>query len=105
MNNCIKQMCCNQFGERDAMQGIIDELNKKVNLLESEIRLKDSLIADIRTAKVLSEQHNDNLVEAIETYKQQLDIYASENSKLRRDLGLPCVGRPSKDSKIKHCNE
>lgn len=98
-------MCCNQFGERDAIQEIIDGLNKKIRLLESEMRLKDSLIADISTAKDLSEQHNDNLVEAIETYKQQLAIYVNENTKLRRELGLPCVGRPSKNSKIKRCNE
>lgn len=99
MSNCIKQMYCNQFGERDAIQEIIDELNKKIHLLESEIRLKDSLIADISTVKDLSEQHNDNLSEAIETYKQQLAIYANENSTLRRELGLPCVGRPSKTVK------
>lgn len=102
MNNCIKQMCCNQFGERDAIQKKVDDLEVELRTAKNKIGVKDEIIAENRIALSNMIQSNDDLEMALKSYKQMYEAEKETNKQLIHKLGiLESVNNketPSKDN-------
>lgn len=102
MDNCIKQMCCNQFGERDAIQNKIDDLETELRIAKNQLGVKDEIIAENRIALSNMIQSNDDLEMALKSYKQMYEAEKEINNQLIHKLGiLESVNNketPSKDN-------
>lgn len=102
MGNCIKQMCCNQFGERDAIQKKVDDLEVELRTAKNKIGVKDEIIAENRIALSNMIQSNDDLEMALKSYKQMYEAEKEINKQLIHKLGiLESVNNketPSKDN-------
>ena len=47
MKPCIRNMCCNQFGERDEIQRIIDSLQADVVARDERIKTLEEEVEDL----------------------------------------------------------
>lgn len=88
MNSCIKQMCCNQFGERDAIQKKIDYLEAELRIAKNQLGVKDEVIAENRIALSNMIQSNDDLEMALKSYKQMYESEKEINKQLIHKLGI-----------------
>lgn len=88
MNNCIKQVCCNQFGERDAIQKKIDDLEDELRIAKNKLDVKDETIAENRVALSNVIQSNDDLEIALKSYKQMYKSEKEINKQLIHKLGI-----------------
>ena len=102
MGSCIKQMCCNQFGERDAIQKKIEDLENELRTVKNQLGVKDEIIAENRIALSNMIQSNDDLEMALKSYKQMYEAEKEINNQLIHKLGiLESVNNketPSKDN-------
>lgn len=74
----------------------IKELEKRIHLLESELQVKDKIIATMQDTVNKEVQHSDNLIMTVALYKQQLKTERDLNADLKKQLGLETRGRPTK---------
>lgn len=88
MTNCIKQMCCNQFGEREAIQKKIDDLEAELRIAKNQLGVKDEIIAENRIALSNMIQSNDDLEMALKSYKQMYEAEKEINNQLIHKLGI-----------------
>lgn len=95
-------MCCNQFGERDAIQKKVDDLEVELRTAKNKIGVKDEIIAENRIALSNMIQSNDDLEMALKSYKQMYEAEKETNKQLIHKLGiLESVNNketPSKDN-------
>lgn len=70
------------------------ELEKRIHLLESELQVKDKVIATMQDTIEKEVQHADNLISIVAVYKQQLENERKQNAELKSKLGLNKQGRP-----------
>lgn len=95
-------MRCNQFGERDAIQKKIDDLESELRITKNQLGVKDEIIAENRVALSSMIQSNDDLEMALKSYKQMYEAEKEINKQLIHKLGiLESVNNketPSKDN-------
>lgn len=81
-------MCCNQFGEREAIQKKIDDLEAELRIAKNQLGVKDEIIAENRIALSNMIQSNDDLEMALKSYKQMYEAEKEINNQLIHKLGI-----------------
>lgn len=95
-------MCCNQFGEREAIQKKINDLEAELRIAKNQLCVKDEIIAENRITLSNMIQSSDDLEMALKSYKQMYEAEKEINKQLIHKLGiLESVNKketPSKDN-------